>query len=182
MEKLRIFISSTMEDFQEERKAIAEAINQNRFWEAVHAESFIARSESPKEVCLEEVRKSHIYIGIFKKRYGYVPDNNNPRRVSAVVLEYEEAKSNHLPVIILVCKNTSDRESRLDEFLKEITDFDKGHWRKEYTTTNELIQLSIESINYELTKTAVNTIEARRKEQIRSIYNLPYFRIVKEKF
>ncbi len=171
-----------MEDLQEERTALAEAINQNRFWEAVHAESFIARSESPREVCLEEVRKSHIYIGIFKKRYGYIPDDNNPRRVSAVILEYEEAKNNHLPIIILISKDTSDRESRLEEFLREITDFDKGHWRKEYATTNELIQLSIESINYELTKTAVKTIEACRKEQIHSTYNLPYFKRVKENF
>lgn len=171
-----------MEDLQEERTALAEAINQNRFWEAVHAESFVARSESPREVCLEEVRKSHIYIGIFKKRYGYIPDDNNQRKVSAVILEYEEAKSNHLPIIILIYKNTSDRESRLEEFLREITDFDKGHWRKEYATTNELTQLSIESINYELTKTAVKTIEASRKEQIRSTYNLPYFKRVKENF
>mgnify|MGYP000507014170 CR=1 FL=1 len=57
MEKLRIFISSTMEDLREERIAVVNAINRNRTWEPVYAESFVARSESPREVCLEEVKK-----------------------------------------------------------------------------------------------------------------------------
>lgn len=55
-----------MQDLQNERKAVADAINGNIVWEAVYAKSFVARSESPRGVCLEEVRNSHIYIGIFK--------------------------------------------------------------------------------------------------------------------
>lgn len=182
MQKLRVFISSTMEDLKDERVALVKVINQNTFWEAVYAESFVARSESPREVCLDEVRKSHIYIGIFKDRYGYIPENNNPRGVSAVVLEYKEAKDNQLPIIILIYKNASNRESQLDEFLKEITDFDKGHWRREYTTIDELVQIAIESINYELTRAAVEKIEAKRREQARNIYSLPYFKSTMEKF
>ena len=61
-----MFISSTMEDLKEERMELAKAIDKNRFWKAVYAETFVARSKSPREVCLEEVRESHIYIGIFK--------------------------------------------------------------------------------------------------------------------
>ena len=182
MEKLRVFISSTMEDLQEERIALAESINQNRFWEAVHAESFVARSESPREVCLDEVRNSHVYIGIFKNKYGYIPEDNNPQRVSVVVLEYKEAKKNGFPIIIFICRNASNREPQLEDFLREITDFDKGHWRKEYTSTDELIQLVFESINYELIKTTVKTIEARRKNQVKNTYNLPYFKKIMEKF
>jgi hypothetical protein len=171
-----------MEDLQEERIALAESINQNRFWEAVHAESFVARSESPREICLDEVRNSHVYIGIFKNKYGYIPEDNNPRGVSVIALEYEEARVNQLPIIVLIYKNASNRESRLEDFLREITDFNTGHWRKEYVNINELIQLAFESINYELTKTAVKTIEARRREQIRNTYNLPYFKRMREKF
>lgn len=171
-----------MEDLKDERVALVQAINQNRFWEAVYAESFVARSESPREVCLDEVRKSHIYIGIFKDRYGYIPENNNPQGVSVVVLEYDEAKRNQLPIIILICKNASNREPQLEEFLRKITDFDSGHWRKEYTTIEELVQTTIESISYELTKAAVEKIEAKRKVQIKSIYNLPYFKRVIDKF
>lgn len=181
MEKLRVFISSTMDDLQEERMAVADAINKNIFWEAVYAESFTARTESPREVCLEEVRRSHIYIGIFKDRYGYIPSNDNPQGCSVVVLEYNEAKNNQLPILIFVDKNGSKRESRLIEFLRDKTDFDKGHWRKEYSTTDELIQFTLEAIKSEITRRYVEIVNARRKTEIREIYKLPYFKRLKER-
>ena len=181
MEKLRVFISSTMVDLQEERMAVADATNENIFWESVYAESFVARSESPREICLEEVRRSHIYIGIFKDRYGYIPSNSNPQGYSAVVLEYKEAKNNQLPIFIFVDKNGSKRENKLVEFIKEVTDFDKGHWRKEYLTINELVQFTLEAIKREITKGYVETINTRRKDKIREIYKLPYFKRLKER-
>jgi len=181
MEKLRVFISSTMDDLQEERMTVADAINKNRFWESVYAESFVARSESPKEICFEEVRRSHIYIGIFKNRYGYIPSDNNPQGYSVVVLEYNEAKNNQLPIFIFVDMNGSERENKLTEFLKNITDFDKGHWRKEYSTTNELVQFALEAIDREITKVYVETVNAKRKTEIREIYKLPYFARLKER-
>ena len=181
MEKLRVFISSTIDDLQEERMAVADAINKNIFWESVYAESFTARSESPREVCLEEVRRSHVYIGIFKDRYGYIPSNDNPQGCSVVVLEYNEAKNNQLPILIFVDKNGGKRESRLIEFLRDITDFDKGHWRKEYSTTNELIQFTLEAIKSEIIRRYVEIVNARRKTEIREIYKLPYFKRLKER-
>ena len=180
MEKLRVFISSTMDDLQEERMAVADAINENIFWESVYAESFTARLESPREVCLEKVRRSNIYVGIFKDRYGYIPSNDNPDACSVVVLEYYEAKNNQLPILIFVDKNGSNRESELVKFLRDITDFDKGHCRKEYSTTDELVQSAIEAVNYEITKRYVGTINAKRKTKIREIYKLPYFEKFKE--
>jgi len=170
-----------MEDLQEERMAIAEAINRNRFWESVYAESFIARSESPREVCLEEVRKSHIYIGIFGNRYGYISPNENPRGYSVVELEYDEAKNNQLPIFIFIDKNPSNRERKLTEFLKEITDFDKGHLRREYSTTDELVQFALEAINREITKVYVEIINVKRKAEIKEIYRLPYFEKLKSR-
>ena len=181
MEKLRVFISSTMNDLQEERMAVADAISENIFWESVYAESFTARSESPREVCLEKVRRSNIYIGIFKDRYGYIPSENNPQGYSAVVLEYYEAKNNQLPIFIFIDKNDSKREKKLIEFIKVITDFDNGHWRKEYSTTDELVHFTIEAVNREITKISVETINNKRKNEIRGIYELPYFKRLKER-
>lgn len=181
MEKLRVFISSTMDDLRGERTAVADAIDKNRFWESVYAESFVARSQSPKEVCLEEVRESHIYIGIFKDRYGYIPPSNNPGGYSVVVLEYNEAKNNQLPIFIFVDKNGNNRESKLAGFLKDITNFDKGHWRKEYSTIDELVQFALEAINREVTRGYVETINTKRKTEIKEIYKLPYFERLKER-
>ena len=181
MDKLRVFISSTMEDLQEERTALANAINQNKFWEPVYAEAFVARSESPREVCLEEVRKSHIYIGIFKDRYGYIPSNNNPQGYSVVALEYYEAKNKQLPIFIFIDKNANNRDAKLEEFIKEITDFDAGHWRKEYSTTDELVQFAIEAINFEITKGYLQHIQDKQKKEVQNIYSLPYFEKLKER-
>jgi hypothetical protein len=181
MEKLRIFISSTMDDLQEERMAVADAINENKFWESVNAESFVARTESPKEVCLEEVRNSRIYIGIFKDRYGHVPPNDNPEGYSAVALEYYEAKNNRIPTFIFIDKNDSKREKKLIEFIKVIEDFNEGHWRREYSTTDELVQSTIEAVNHEITRKYIETTNVKRKTEIREIYELPYFKGLKER-
>jgi len=181
MKKLKVFISSTMDDLQEERMAVADAINKKIFWEAKYAESFTARTESPREVCLEEVRDSHIYIGIFKDRYGYIPSLNNPRGYSAAILEYYEAEKKKMPIFIFIDKNDNKRESKLIEFIKVITDFDKGHWRKEYSTTDELVQFTIEAVNHEITKGYVETINTKWKNETQRIYALPYFKRLKER-
>ncbi len=181
MAKLRVFISSTMNDLKEERKAVAAAVSQNRSWESVYAESFVAKSESPRQVCLEEIRKSHIYIGIFKNQYGYIPAENNPQGCSVVKIEYIEAKRNQLPILIFIAEDSSNREKRLNEFLSEITDFNQGHWRKEYTTTEELVQLVLEAINDKLVREYGGKNNAERKAKISEIYKLPYFEGLKTK-
>lgn len=169
-----------MDDLREERMAIADAINRNRFWESVYAEAFVARTESPREVCLGEVRRSHIYIGIFKDRYGYI-SSGNPQGYSVVVLEYIEAKNNQLPIFVFVDRNAKNRERELTEFLKEMTDFDEGHLRKEYSNIDELVQFTLEAINREVTRVYVETINVRRKTETKEIYRLPYFERLKSK-
>lgn len=182
MEKLRIFISSTMEDLQEERMSIVEAIGKNRFWESAYAESFVARSESPRALCLDEVRSSHIYIGIFKNRYGYIPVDDNPRQFSVVALEYEEAKKNQIPIFIFVYKNTNSRETELANFLKRLTDFTMGHWCKEYSNIDELVILAIETINSELVRTYIKANNTERSSMVERIYGLPYFNKLRRNF
>jgi hypothetical protein len=73
---LQVFISSTM-DLKKERKAIAEVLYQVRAV-PIKMELFTARSETPEQVCLQEVSKADIYIGIFAERYGFVPTAQNP--------------------------------------------------------------------------------------------------------
>lgn len=182
MQKLRVFISSTMEDMQEERNAVANAIDRYFFWESVYAESFVARSKSPREVCLEEVRRSHIYVGIYKNRYGYIPSENNPKRRSVTVLEYYEAKKNELPILIFVSKNAGDIEKELHEFLAQLTDFDEGHWNKKYSTIEDLVESVLNAISYEVTRGYIEMINYKRKQHIKEIYELPYFKMLKERF
>ena len=169
-----------MEDLEEERIAVANTINEKRGLEAVYAESFPARSESPKEVCLKEVRDSDIYIGIFKNRYGYIPQNNNPLGYSATELEYLEAKKNDLPILIFIYRNFTNRETKLIKFLKKIKDFGTGHCCKEYSTTEELVDLVLESIDFELVRKYIKANKYKREKKIKDLYELRYFKKLKK--
>lgn len=171
-----------MEDLQEERNAVAQTINKNRFWEPVYAESFVARSKSPRQVCLKEVRRSHIYIGIFKNRYGYIPSDNNPQSLSATALEYYEAKGNELSIFIFTAKNADNIDRELQEFLVQLTDFDRGHLKKEYTTVEDLVESVLDAINREVTIGYIEMINSKRRQYIREVYELPYFERLKERF
>ena len=100
MSKIKVFISSTMEDMQKEREAVKTALERLDFIEPIFAESFPAQPHSPKKVCLDEVKNSHIYVGIFKDRYGWVPQVENPERLSVTAIEYHEAVRNNIPTLI----------------------------------------------------------------------------------
>ena len=126
MERLKIFISSTMKDLQEERKVIDQAISQLRF-QALRAETIGAQAVSPREACLMMAQECDIYLGILGARYGYIPPNQS---VSVTEMEFNEARALGKP-ILLYRKQVEDPEPRQKEFIDRIGDFDKGtFWRR----------------------------------------------------
>ena len=68
---LRIFISSTSEDLVNERSQVLEGVLHLHF-EHVAMEYFGADPRKPIEVCLDEVRRSDVYLGIIGHRYGTI--------------------------------------------------------------------------------------------------------------
>lgn len=67
---VRVFISSTWEDLQPEREAVEKALHRMRDTAFAGMEYFGSRPETPREVSLNEVDRSDVYIGIFAHRYG----------------------------------------------------------------------------------------------------------------
>ncbi|HEX6718234.1 MAG TPA: tetratricopeptide repeat protein [Pyrinomonadaceae bacterium] len=65
-----IFVSSTWEDLQPERRAVIEALNRLRQLKFVGMEYSGAWSEPPIVPSLKEARECHAYVGIFGGRYG----------------------------------------------------------------------------------------------------------------
>ncbi|MGA9349328.1 MAG: AAA-like domain-containing protein [Anaerolineae bacterium] len=86
----RIFISSTWEDLQPEREAVEKALHRMRDTAFAGMEYFGSRPETPKEVSLAEVDRSHIYIGIFAHRYGS----------GITEAEYRRARGRSIPCLI----------------------------------------------------------------------------------
>jgi len=91
-----VFLGSTYEDLREHRQAVLEAAG--RLGSLVRAmEFFGARPGVPKDECLDMVRRSDVYIGLFAMRYGSV-DRDSGKSISH--LEYLEARSLNLPTLI----------------------------------------------------------------------------------
>lgn len=130
-----VFVSSTYKDLVNYRKAVKEQISKRKMV-FIGMEHFGANPDNhpPASVIIEEVRKADIYIGIFGVRYGYIDQATG---LSMTELEYQEAKSLNMPMLLYVIKDSanvrvSDIETndRGREKLKEL---------KEEILTNKVI-------------------------------------------
>lgn len=92
-----VFVSSTSLDLRDEREVLETAINQMRSTEFNGMEYFGSQPDKPKNVCLEEVEQSDVYVGIFADRYGWVDPESN---ISMTELEYRQAREVGLPCLI----------------------------------------------------------------------------------
>jgi len=95
--KFKIFVSSTSLDLQRERQAVGEALHRMCTASFSGMEYFGSRPETPREVCLEEVSRSDVYIGVFAHRYGYIDPESG---LSMTELEYRKARECNIPCLI----------------------------------------------------------------------------------
>lgn len=95
--EFRVYLSSTIEDLAEERKAAIEIIRKY----AVVKDSYRASEEGVVATCTGDVRNCHLYVGIIGQRYGWIPDpgDNDPEAKSITELEYEACKEPGQPEI-----------------------------------------------------------------------------------
>jgi hypothetical protein len=92
----RIFVSSTFTDLKDHRSAVFSVIDGER-GKAHAMEFFGARPSAPKEECLCEVRKAHVFVLILGMRYGSLDPESG---LSFTHLEYLEAQRLNLPSLI----------------------------------------------------------------------------------
>jgi hypothetical protein len=98
-----------MEEFSQERAAIAYQISLIKEFDINAAESWGAGSATVEEIYLQEVRKSHIYIGLFGKEYSI-----------ATSQEYEEAYKNPYRQKLIYIKKAVERAPQLVELIKTL--------------------------------------------------------------
>jgi hypothetical protein len=92
-----VFLSSTWEDLEEHRRLVLLTLAKFKR-QAIGMEYVGARPGSPLEVCLSEVRKSGVYVGIIGTRYGSEAKDGK----SFTELEYEEALRHKKNILIYV--------------------------------------------------------------------------------
>jgi formylglycine-generating enzyme required for sulfatase activity len=108
MRKLKVFVSSTMTELNDERAAVKRAL-EGRGIEVLWFEGLGAEPETAREAYLALVREANLYLGIFWNSYS-----------GATKDEYQEAVRLNKPCLIYVKNFDVQREEELVELLDEI--------------------------------------------------------------
>jgi len=103
---LRVFVSSTLGELAEERRAVARAVSALRLTPVIF--ELGAQPDPPREVYQQYLAQSDVFIGLYWQRYGQPAPG---AQVSDLEEEFE--LSGRLPRLLYVKAPAPDRESRL---------------------------------------------------------------------
>ena len=94
--------------------------------------------DSPSEaVCLDGVAGSDALLLILDRRYGFIPPKRNPDGLSVTHCEYRTARDRGLRIYAFLRERPS-RQPELEAFISEIADYHDGHFRRTWSTDEEL--------------------------------------------
>lgn len=176
-----------MTDLINQRKAAIDVINDNPLTIPIYAKDGLPRkyakgglpsaSDSPREICVKEASNSEIYLGIFWKSYGTIPEADNPNQFSMTHLEYNAAKENGRPRLIFIKDELEEnRDTKLKDLLREITDVEGGLWRAKFKTLPHLRDEIISAVEDHLTSGYREYNKRKREEPTRMIFNSAYYK------
>ncbi|MDP4208916.1 MAG: DUF4062 domain-containing protein [Bacteroidota bacterium] len=100
----KIFISSTIFDLTNERKAALRAVEKVGGFPIMSEFTMEAQSTDSLTACLNKVMESDIYVLILGGRYGWQPEGKE----SITELEYQTARSLNIPIIVINTTYTKD--------------------------------------------------------------------------
>src|SRR6516164_6198878 len=132
-QRVRVFVSSTLQELAAERQAVRDAVTQLRLAPILF--ELGARPHPPRQVYRAYLAQSQIFVGVYWQSYGWVAPGE---LVSG--LEDEYRLSAGLPRLIYVKSPAPDREPRLAEMLAQIQD-EGGVSYQHFSTAAELQQL-----------------------------------------
>ena len=115
LDRLRVFVSSTIEECGPERRAAREAIRSTNH-DAILFEELGARPHPPRDVYRARLEIAHIFVGIYKESYGWTaPDMS----ISGIEDEYRFAVERGMDRLLYVYRTRSSRESPLCDLIEE---------------------------------------------------------------
>jgi hypothetical protein len=120
--RLRVFVSSTLGELAEERRAVSRAISALRLTPVMFEAG--ARPYSPAEVYRAYLAQSDVFIGLYWQRYGQLVPGG---RVSGLEEEFE--LSGGLPRLLYVKAPAPDREPGLADLLARIREEASASYR-----------------------------------------------------
>lgn len=136
-QKLRVFVSSTLQELADERLAVKEAISTLNLIPVMF--ELGARPYTPRDLYTAYLQQSHIFIGVYWQSYGWVaPDMN----ISG--LEDEFQLSADMPRLMYIKEPSPERSDELKRMIREIGQ--SGVSYKTFKTTEELKSLVINDL------------------------------------
>jgi predicted ATPase len=143
-QRLRVFVSSTLQELVSEREAAKSAIRAIQMTPVMFEAG--ARPHPPQELYRAYLYQSHVFLGIYWERYGWVaPD----MEISG--LEDEYLLAGKMPKLIYIKKAENKREPRLVELLDKIKNDDQASY-KYFSDPQELNTLIIGDLAVLLTE------------------------------
>ena len=150
-QRLRVFVSSTLQELAPERAAARRAITALRLTPVMF--ELGARPHPPRALYRAYLEQSHIFVGIYWQRYGWVAPGEE---ISG--LEDEYRLSGERPKLIYVKAPAAEREQRLTELLHRIQNDDRASY-KPFGSARELRRLLEDDLALLLTERFTATLE-----------------------
>jgi Domain of unknown function (DUF4062) len=137
-QRVRVFISSTLEELAEERAAALRAIRRLHLV-PVWFESG-ARPHPPQSMYRAYLEQSQIFVGIYWQRYGWVGPG---MEISGLEDEFRQAAG--MPILLYLKRPAPDREPGLSAMIEGIRDTGAVSYRQ-FATARELERLLAEDL------------------------------------
>jgi NAD-dependent SIR2 family protein deacetylase len=139
--RLRAFISSTMDDLGNERRAVVKTLKKMGV-EPVYAEEFATSGDTSWDVIYRELASAHVFVLILGDRYGWVPTSGHGSNLGLSVthLELRAARELNKPVLVFMKRLAygAPTEASRDEFRREVSDWKSGVFREEFDWADDL--------------------------------------------
>ena len=111
--RIRVFVSSTLEELAEERAAIARAVESLRLIPVLF--EIGARPHPPRELYRAYLEQSHVFVGVYWQRYGWTAPG---MEISG--LEEELALARDKPCLVYLKVPAPDRDPQLTRMIERI--------------------------------------------------------------
>lgn len=146
--RIRVFVSSTMKDLGNERRAVVDRLKGLNL-EPVNAEGMFPDGGTSWDVLTDEIESCHLFVLLLGDSYGWIPTAGHGagQGKSVTHLEADHARTCGLPILPFFKKlsydsdATSDEAQRRDDFRAEIGEWSRGGFRGEFEWANELADI-----------------------------------------
>ena len=143
-QRVRVFVSSTLQELAEDRRAVREAIESLRLTPVMFEQG--ARPHPPCALYRAYLEQSDIFIGVYWERYGWVAPGE---KVSG--LEDEYGLSGDRPKLIYIKMPAPNREPQLSRLIARIQGDDRASYRP-FSDPDELRSLVADDLAVLLTE------------------------------